>query len=669
VADGAVRSEDFVINENIYNELINTALKTFYYQRCGTAKSSIYVGDAYADTECHIQDLNAKFIEDPTNISLEKDMSGGWHDAGDYNKYVNFAIVPVLDLLFSYEFNPEAWTDDVDIPESSNGIPDLLDEVKYELDWLSKMQDTDGGVYSIVGVENYATASPPSADNATRFYGDKSTSATRSAACMFAFAAKQFSKINNPTAQSYVSDLTTKAENAWNWAITNPSETYYNSGIIGGGEQEEDMYTSDMRKLMAAIFLYDLTGNTTYKTYVENNYDDSHMIQWGFVYPFEHLIQLSLLYYAHLDGVDVTVADDIKSTYKTSVESSADNMPAFTNDLDPYYSYVEDANYVWGSNRVKSNSGIMYQAYKHFNINPANNTIAANYEASYLHYIHGLNPNGFTYLTNMQSLGSSKSANTIYHGWFTDGSSDWDHVLESTYGPPPGFVPGGPNPSWSLDACCPAGCGASNPDCITLTPPDGQPALKSYRDWNTSWPQNSWEITENAIGYQGSYLLLLSSKVNRTKEIIDGNSAIVITDKDLLINDNANSVILQSNSGNKYKILIDNSGNISTLSIGSADANSTKVINGSLSILEVGKGLILKSPDDSNWKIEVNKSGDLSIVSVPIVPTEIVHQDSGDILIDSFPNGLIMKDEDGICYLISVDDGGKLYCNASKCGN
>lgn len=148
VADGAVRSEDFYISDNVYDEILETAFKTYFYQRCGSSKTTPFVLSGYTDGICHTQDMQCKFINNPTKSAIWKDMSGGWHDAGDYNKYVNFAYSAVLDLLMSFEFNPEAWTNDaMNLPESGNGIPDLLDEVKYELDWLIKMQDTDGGVF------------------------------------------------------------------------------------------------------------------------------------------------------------------------------------------------------------------------------------------------------------------------------------------------------------------------------------------------------------------------------------------------------------------------------------------------------------------------------------------------------------------------------------------
>ena len=105
----------------------------------------------------------------PTTASL--DLTGGWHDAGDYNKYVwGDTGGALLFLLRAYERNPAAFGDDTGIPESGNGVPDVLDEVKWELDWLLKMQLPDGSVLSRTHVAGFASDSPPSADANLRFY-------------------------------------------------------------------------------------------------------------------------------------------------------------------------------------------------------------------------------------------------------------------------------------------------------------------------------------------------------------------------------------------------------------------------------------------------------------------------------------------------------------------
>lgn len=667
VADGAIRSEDFYIADTVYHDVLNTAFKTFYYQRCGVNKLQSIVGAAYQDGACHTADLTCKFINDETNTSLEKNLSGGWHDAGDYNKYVNFTADVIQDLCFSYEFNPAAWNDDMGIPESSNGIPDLLDEIKVELDWLLKMQDTDGGVYSLVGVKNYATASPPSSDAALRYYGPKTTSASLTAALCFSAAYRQFSKINNPDIQTYASTLQSAAIAAWDWAIANPSTSYYNSGIIAAGEQEISGYTLDMRKLIAAVHLYAATGDVQYLDYVELNYSNSHLIQWNFVYPFENLVQLGLVYFASLPQVDALIAEDIRNTFVISMDTDSGNIPAFDNDVDPYYAYLSDANYTWGSNKTKTDMGNLYRAYHNYMYDPLINDELEEYSGTYLHYIHGVNPNGICFMSNMGGNGAEKSCNTIYHSWFNDGSAAWDDVLESTYGPAPGFIPGGVNPTWSLDDCCNTTCGASDPDCILLSPPSSQPIEKSYRDWNTGWPQNSWEVTEPAIYSQASYLALLASQVNQYSNDTSDQYSIEILDKDLYFSTFPKSIILQSPSGLKYSISVTNDGEIELNLVSSIAASTSKSINAGVAIKSAGQGLIIKSMDLSLWKINATTRGSLRVESLATLPTNYVNQIHEDLLIDEYPNGLILTDETGTCYKLTVDDSGKLYCNPTGC--
>ena len=99
----------------------------------------------------------------------------------------------LFDLLWAYELNPRAFGDDTNIPESGNGVPDLLDETKWELDWLLKMQDADGGFFNRVAGRSYDNGSgPPSGDTQPRFYTAKTTWATADAAASLAHAARVY---------------------------------------------------------------------------------------------------------------------------------------------------------------------------------------------------------------------------------------------------------------------------------------------------------------------------------------------------------------------------------------------------------------------------------------------------------------------------------------------
>ena len=511
-----VGSYQFEIRDDIYKEVLKATVRSYYYQRCGTAKTSTNAGAGWADGACHIgaqQDADCRLYNN-TNISTSKNLSGGWHDAGDYNKYVNFAWNAMSDLMLAYLENPTVWEDNYNLPESGNGVPDLIDELKYELDWLLKMQNSDGSVLSIVGGGG---GSPPSSDATFRRYGPATTSASLSAASMFAQGAIVFKSLGIPAKTAYASTLQTAAINAWNWASINKSAKFYNQpASLAAGEQEfsAGSYTNDtlVRKLAAASYLYNLTGSTEYKTYFESKYTQAHLIAWSFAYPFESSEQDALLYYTKATGATAGVVTTIKNRYSNSVSGGGDNLPAFTAANDAYRAHLKNADIGWGSNSTKSKQASMFLTQNHYAQNTANALNYTNAASGFLHYMHGVNPLALVYISNMKSYGAENSVNEFYHSWFTDGSAVWDRVGTSAYGPAPGFVPGGPNPSWTLDACCPAGCGSAgnNARCVNPQAPSGQPILKSYLDWNSNWPQNSWQVTENGIYYNASYIRLVS---------------------------------------------------------------------------------------------------------------------------------------------------------------
>src|SRR5207237_8102112 len=122
---------------------------------------------------------------------------GGWFDAGDLNKYVPYLEATLFDLLWAYELNPNVFGDDTNIPESHNGVPDLLDEVKWELDWVLEMQYADGGVFNRVAGRSFDNGpNPPSSDSQPRFYTAKTTRATATASASFAHAARAYHRFH-----------------------------------------------------------------------------------------------------------------------------------------------------------------------------------------------------------------------------------------------------------------------------------------------------------------------------------------------------------------------------------------------------------------------------------------------------------------------------------------
>jgi len=510
----AVGSFQFSISNGAYNEVLKAAVRTFYYQRCNLAKVAPYAETGWEDAASFMgtqQDSDCRAVGNPV-ASTSRDLTGGWYDAGDYNKYINFADGVVHDLLFAYEENPTIWGDDFNIPESGNGTPDILDEIKYELDWFLKMQLANGSVLHKISVTDFGAASPPSADNGFRRYAPPTASATISACGAFAHAAVVFSQQSDPGMQAYAVTLENAALAAWNWLQNNPAwSDYDNAGFQNAAAEDyffggtDWWYFQEANKICASAYLFAATGNNTYRNYFDNNYTQLHLSAWGFIYPFEHEYQDAALYYTSLPNNSNAVSANILSVYEQSITvNNDDNFPSYQDDVDAYRAYLGSIDTGWGSNGIKCSKGQFYTNMNRYQMDAENAEDYRDAAAGYIHYIHGINPMNLTYLTNMNTHGAENSATTIYHAWFSDNSPQWDQVGVSTYGPPPGFVPGGANPSFQPDASFTG----------VLSPPQNQPVLKSYLDWNTNWPQNSWEVTENGIYYQSSYVRLLSNFIS-----------------------------------------------------------------------------------------------------------------------------------------------------------
>ncbi|HEY3493749.1 MAG TPA: glycoside hydrolase family 9 protein [Polyangiaceae bacterium] len=508
-----VRSAVFSVAPGVYAEVLRHAVRTFFYQRAGQEKAAAFAGEGWADAASHVgpgQDREARLFSAKEDASTARDLSGGWYDAGDYNKYTNWHAGYVVQMLRAYRDRPEIWGDASNIPESGNDIPDIIDEALFGLDYLERLQEEDGSVLSIVGL---AGGTPPSSATDPSFYGPSSTSATASAAAAFAYAAVVIGGIEGMSERA--DTLRSAAERAYAWASDNPSISFRNNDAgfgstgLGAGQQEVDDKGRTMKRLEAACYLFELTGEASYRTFFDENHGTATLLA-SYAYGWEEEVQEMLLHYASLPGATESVAGAIRAAYASALESD-ENLGAHRNGIDPYLAPL--TTYTWGSNAVKSHQGLVFHALVKYDFPDVDADEALAAAESYLHYLHGVNPLGLVYLSNMAGAGAERSANEFFHSWFADGSALWDRVGTSTYGPPPGFLTGGPNPSYGWDGCCPSGCSGVSCGAEPPSPPGNQPPQKSYLDFNTSWPLNSWSVTENSNGYQIAYIRLLSQFV------------------------------------------------------------------------------------------------------------------------------------------------------------
>ena len=530
------QSAIFEVSSTVYEEVLQAAGRMFFYNRCNFAKLSPFADPAWSDEldfTNNLQDANCRYVYDPNNPALEKDLTGGWYDAGDYNKYVTFTETTLHHLLWAFRENPLAFSDAWNIPESGNGLPDILDEVKWELDWLLKMNNPDGSTHIKMGSISYDenVAAPPSENIDQRYYGPTCTSASITVASIFAHAAQVYKDF--PAYVDFAQTLRNRAIAAFDYCIQDiqngTAQTDCDDGTILSGDADRDEDTQRKSALIAAIHLFELTGDPLYNDYVDNFWVDATPILDNYFTAYDFPLTDALLLYTTLPDAYGDVIDVITSSIETAVSNNWEAFYGF-NDLDLYRAFMPDYSYHWGSSQAKADYANLNNVLLQYDI-PSGLNIAQKVSEQ-LHYFHGCNPNGLVYLSNMYDLGGERCVNEIYHTWFADGTI-WDNALDSQYGPPPGYVTGGPNASFSV---------------ANLSPPANQPPQKSYLDFNTNWPDNSWEISEPAIYYQASYIRLLANFTNLSAPQSTNQVNALYAEKVLFPNPTSGKVFLSSNA-------------------------------------------------------------------------------------------------------------------------
>jgi endoglucanase len=503
-----LRSATFSIDERVYADVLKAATRMYFYQRSGFAKAAPAAG-CWQDAAAYVgagQDLQAHDITDPGNRAKVRDVSGGWFDAGDTNKYVTNAIRPVHQLLTAYQHNPRAFGDDFKLPESGNGVPDLLDEVKWETDWLKKMQYPDGSAALKVGVTAFVKASPPSSDSSPRFYVPSCSSATIAVAGMFAHAAYVYRDIAALRPES--GDLQSRAVKAWNqYSSLDRKQEQCDSGAVKVAGSDLKADEQQRQAVVAAVYLYATTGGASYNDYIKAHYQELHPyhdIGWSRYNPEQGQ---ALLFYATLPNADPQLRDSIVAAHGSDVRAG-NQVYGFSETDDLYRSFLHEGQYHWGSNEVRADYGNtnMDAVIQGSATDPAALRMRA---LDTLHYFHGVNPFGKVYLSNMYSYGATTSVNELFHAWFKADcnrmfctATRWSDALNSACGPAPGYLPGGP-----VANIVAAGVPAS------LVPPAGQPAQKSYSESSRDDPDKAYMFNEPSIVYQAAYVQLLSQFV------------------------------------------------------------------------------------------------------------------------------------------------------------
>lgn len=365
---GLDQSYSFTIGNNVYDSLLNDSVKMLYLQRCGTeVKDSTFGHAACHDTLATVYHTNEKI-----------DVSGGWHDAGDYGRYVVPGAKSVADLLIAYDANPKLFSDSIGIPESGNGVPDVLDEVRYELEWMLKMQDSQtGGVHHKVSCENFPGYVMPETETDELIVTPVSTTATADFCASMAMAYEYYQKFDKDFAEKCLN----AAKNAWAFLQKNPNFIFSNPSDITTGDYGD---TSDIdERYWAAAQMWRATGEDTYRTALESMSVQNGM-DWMEVGDYGNIAILTM------DGVDTN--SDLYTRAKTSILKEADQMKGLSQS-NPYG--VSVSRYNWGSNMGVATSGmILNLAYQMTEDSTYLDTSRSN-----LHYLLGNNAMGECFVT------------------------------------------------------------------------------------------------------------------------------------------------------------------------------------------------------------------------------------------------------------------------------
>jgi endoglucanase len=312
---GVGRSYDFEIGDKVYNFAFYTAMRAFYLWRCGTAVEGEFNGNRFAHTVCHTDDAWQDYIGEPNS---RRDGTGGWHDAGDYNKYVVNAGVTVGVLFLAWDhFQDNLKNLSLDIPDTAPGYPDFLKEIKWEIDWLLKMQYPDGSgkVSHKLSALNFCGFIMPEDEKNKRYYTGWSSAATADFVAMMAMAARYF----KPYDPNYAQKCLDAAIVSYEFLRNNPENKMSERGPFRTGGYPTMDYDD---RLWAAAEMWQTTGEVQYRRDFEwraGSQDDkiSYYWDWGDV---KNLGMFTYLL-SNREGKRDSIVDDIRRDLLTTADS------------------------------------------------------------------------------------------------------------------------------------------------------------------------------------------------------------------------------------------------------------------------------------------------------------------------------------------------------------
>lgn len=383
IESGSNKTYNFTIADGVYDDVYGAVVRMLYLQRCGCELDKNIASD-FAHEACHTE------IATVYGGTEQKDVSGGWHDAGDYGRYVVAGAKTVEDLLLAYEDNGEK-RDDFGIPESGNGVPDVLDEARYELEWMFKMQDeATGGVYHKVTCLNFPETVLAVEETDPLVLAPISYAATGDFIAVMCDASRIYAEYDKEFADKCLE----AAKKAWPYiddgekhaGYTNPEE------IVTGEYGDKSIFDE---QFWAAVSLYRATNDEVYRQAVRDYYKDYMRdgVGWADI--------VTYAYYS-LAQADPTGIEDILEITNAALYAKADDIVKRAENNN--YFMAVSGNYVWGSNMVMANNGMILLFAAKLTDDEAKAEQYSLLAKRQMDYIFGYNSLGYCFVTGYGSF-------------------------------------------------------------------------------------------------------------------------------------------------------------------------------------------------------------------------------------------------------------------------
>lgn len=415
VVPGAERSAPFRIGGDVYREPFVTVTRAMYLWRCGTAVSGTHRGKTYSQEVCHTNDAWLDYVGEK---GVRRNSAGGWHDAGDYNKYVVNAGITVGCMFRAWEdFRLAIQKQTLDLPERGGALPEFLAEIKWELDWLFTMQAPDGSVYHKVSTTNFNGFITPEQEMAKRYFVPWSSAATADFVAMLAAGARHSREFD----AAYAERCLAAARKSYTFLVAHPEnhradQTGFSTGAYPTSDVDD--------RLWAAAELWAATGETNFLHDFETrargrDHGFEAAWDWGNV---RNLGLLTYLFSAR-EGRDAALVESLRKSLLATADSIVKTRDAHG------YARPLGERYSWGGNGTLARQTLVLHAahrltQKQEYLDTALDAVG---------YLFGRNPFGRSFVTGV-------GANPPMHPH--DRRSGADGIAE----PWPGYLVGGPNP-------------------------------------------------------------------------------------------------------------------------------------------------------------------------------------------------------------------------------